>query len=74
MHTHIGTYFKRILPRRSLAISVAALFLLMNGAYAADSEYGAEWDKTLVLAKQEGSVVVALGKALNVINEAQGKK
>ena len=63
MHTHIGPDIKLTLLLRSLFIAVAALFLLMNGAYAADSEYGSEWNKTLALAKKEGSVVVALGSS-----------
>ena len=50
-------------PWRILTIAAAALFVLAHGAYAADSEYGPEWDKTLALAKKEGSVVVALGSS-----------
>jgi len=63
MHTHIGTRVTWTVLLRSFAIAVAALVLSMNGVHAADSEYGAEWDKTLAAAKKEGSVVVALGSS-----------
>jgi iron(III) transport system substrate-binding protein len=47
---------------------ILSLFGLVMGlsspSYAqAPSEYGPEWDKTLALAKKEGSVVVALGSS-----------
>jgi ABC-type uncharacterized transport system YnjBCD substrate-binding protein len=63
MNNHIDTHGKWTSLLRIVAIAAAAVFLSANGVYAAGSEYGPEWDKTLALAKKEGSVVVALGSS-----------